>query len=270
MFKGSEYVYYLMYLVGFAIMMILNIKDCGRYKIEKKNAVIYTLYTYVAGVVGAMIMGKIYTAIAHALNDNSVSRVAIFGAVMITPIILVITFLIIKSDFRRNMDMLTPGIFIILASAKLGCFMNGCCGGFVCDFGIYNPEIGEKVFPVQIFEVLTMIAVIVLTQLYFKKTKHYVKGVAYPITAAVYSVTRFCWEEARYYPNERLKNVALGMTFWQICCIIVFVVSIIIIAVLYSDKVKQADIAAEKKLIAEERNKAIAKNNYKKKHKKKK
>ena len=115
MFSGSEYLYYVMYLVGFAIMMILNIKDRARYKIEKRKAVIYTLITYVYGVVGAMIMGSIYTAAAKHLGSNEVSRVAIFGAVIFTPIFLVLTFLLMRSDWRRNLDFLTPGIFIILA-----------------------------------------------------------------------------------------------------------------------------------------------------------
>ncbi|MCM1364209.1 MAG: prolipoprotein diacylglyceryl transferase [Faecalibacterium sp.] len=269
MFDGSQYVYYGMYLVGFAIMMILNIKDCGRYKIEKKNAVIYTLYTYVAGVVGAMLMGKIYTAVAQAVGINYTGRVAIFGAVMFTPIILVIIFMLSKSDVRRNMDMLTPGIFIILACAKFGCFFSGCCAGFVWEHGIYNPAIDEKVFPVQIFEVVTMIAVIVLTQLYFKKSKRYVKGTAYPITAAVYSVTRFLWEEARYYSSDRMKNLFLGLSLWQICCIIVFVVSVILIVILHSDKVKQMDIAKEKAIEQMEKEAKLEKAKKKKRKKKK-
>lgn len=267
MFKGSEYAYYGMYLVGFAIMMIINIKDCRRFKIEKKKAVIYTLYTYAAGVVGAMIMGKIFTAISRSVGENSGSRAAIFGAVMFTPIILVVTFLILKSDFRRNMDMLTPGIFIILVCAKFGCFLNGCCPGVVCNFGVYNPEIGEKVFPVQIFEVITMTAVIVFTQMYFKKSKNYVKGSAYPITAAAYSVTRFCWEEARYYASDNLKNLFLGLSFWQICCITVFAVSVILIIILHSDKVKKADIKAEEKRTAIERANVREKRKRRKKRK---
>ena len=62
MFEGSDYVYYAMYLVGFAIMMILNLRDHDRYHIGKKEAVLVTLVTYVAGVGGGMLMGKLYSA----------------------------------------------------------------------------------------------------------------------------------------------------------------------------------------------------------------
>ncbi len=263
MFSGSEYLYYVMYLVGFAIMMILNIKDRARYKIEKRKAVIYTLITYVYGVVGAMIMGSIYTAAAKHLGSNEVSRVAIFGAVIFTPIFLVLTFLLMRSDWRRNLDFLTPGIFIILACAKLGCFLDGCCAGFAWEKGIYNPRLGFKVFPVQIFESATMVIVIIATQLFCRKYKNYVKGMAYPVTAAVYSVTRFCWEEARYYSTQELSDVFLGLTFWQLSCIFVFLASIIMILVLKSKKVKEYD---EKKA-AQANAKKI---DYKKYHKKRK
>ncbi len=35
MFKGSEYAYYAMYLVGFAIMMIINLKNHKKYDLKK-------------------------------------------------------------------------------------------------------------------------------------------------------------------------------------------------------------------------------------------
>lgn len=232
MFPGSNIAYYLMYIVGFAVMMVIDVKTCGSYGIKKKTAVGYTLYTYFAGVAGAMIMGSIYTAVSHAYGYSSGSRVAIFGAVIFTPLFLLIMLMFTKSDKRRVMDMLTPGIFIILACAKFGCFLYGCCPGFVCESGIYNPHLGKTVFPEQLLESLSMIVLIVLLQLIFKRTKRFVPGTAYPITAAAYSVFRFCWEEARYYEAEELSNIVFGLTFWQLWCIGVFIVSIAVTAVL--------------------------------------
>lgn len=247
MFPGSDIVYKLMYVVGFAIMMIINLKTCDSHLISKKEAVLHTLFTYAAGVAGAMIMGKIYTAVAAPLGDTNGSNVAIFGAVVFTPIFLILLFLIDKTDIKENMDMFAPGIFAILACAKFGCMCEGCCAGFAWEHGIYNPKLDMRVFPVQIFEVVTMIAVICLTQLFFKKTKNYVDGTAYPITAAVYSVTRFCWEEARYYPDERLKHILGVFTFWQIWCIIVFIVCTVITILLYRETKKLAEYKAKKK-----------------------
>ena len=89
MFPGSDKVYYGMYLVGFAIMMMVNLKTYEKYDVTKKTAVVFTLITYVAGVCGAMIMGDMYTA-AIAKYDGGYSNVAIFGAVFFTPIFMTV------------------------------------------------------------------------------------------------------------------------------------------------------------------------------------
>ena len=65
MFKGSDYAYYGMYLVGFVIMMIVNLKTHKKYDLKKSITVIITLITYFAGVAGAMIMGDLYTVISE-------------------------------------------------------------------------------------------------------------------------------------------------------------------------------------------------------------
>ena len=245
MFRGSHYIYYGMYLVGFAILMIINLKDHERYKISRKNAVLYSLYTYVCGVVGAILMGKIYSALNSYLGFKADSTVAIFGAVVFTPFLLLV-FPIKRGEWKKALDMLTPGILIILACAKFGCSFAGCCAGFVWEHGIYNPIVGEKVFPIQVCEFVTMLIVLFVTQAYIRKSKHFVVGTAYPITFAVYSVTRFVWEFFRYYKYEELRTIIFGMTFWQFICLLVFVSSVTIIIVSrLQQKKKSAEMISE-------------------------
>ncbi len=250
MFEGSDIIYKGMYLVGFALMMIYSILKCKKHNISRQRAITMTLFTYAAGVGGALIMGKVFTLISTHFGLGQTSSVAIFGAVMFTPLFLLLGFIISeklfmmvkKSCWRDNIDLLTPGIFIILTCAKFGCMFAGCCQGFLCDsFGIYNPILEAKVFPIQIFEVITMILVLVLCHFLLKKYHIFPRGSAYPLTASVYSTTRFCWEFARYYESDKLRHLFFGLTLWQICCIIVIIVSIVIILYLRSPKQKKRD-----------------------------
>ena len=149
MFKGSNYAYYGMYIVGFALMMVINLKNCKKYEMKKAVTVILTLITYVAGVTGAMIMGDAYSSVISKFNDGD-SAVAIFGAVVFTPIFMTFAALILGQSWRNLMDMLAPGIFIILACAKFGCFLAGCCPGRECNFGIYNPNYEMTMFPSRV------------------------------------------------------------------------------------------------------------------------
>ncbi len=238
MFEKSSIFYDAMYVVGFALMMVWNLVDHKRYGIKKREAVLTTLYTYVCGVIGALLMGFIYTKVNAAFGYDEKSTVAIFGAVVFTPFLLLI-FPIKHRDWKSIMDMLAPGILLILTCAKLGCFVNGCCRGIVCEFGIHYPDSDYKNFPVQILEVATMLLVLLFTQLYVRKAKHFVAGTAYPITFAAYSVTRFCWEFFRYYPEEGMRHLILGLTFWQVVCCLTFVVCVVITIVLTANAKKQ-------------------------------
>ena len=241
MFEKSGIFYDAMYLVGFALMMVWNLADHKRYGIKKRDAVLTTLYTYVCGVIGALMMGFIYTKVNAAFGFEENSNVAIFGAVVFTPFLLLI-FPIKHRQWKSIMDMLAPGILLILTCAKFGCFINGCCVGFVCDWGVHYKNSDVTNFPVQIFEVATMLLVLLLTQLYVRKAKRFVAGTAYPITFAVYSVTRFCWEFFRFYPEEGMRHLICDLTFWQCVCCVTFVVCVTIIAVLTVKARKQPEI----------------------------
>lgn len=245
MFKGSNYAYYGMYLVGFAIMMAVNVINHEKYRIKKSKAVLYTLITYAFGVGGAMIMGSAYTRVMKNAGIKANSNVAIFGAVVFCPVFMLCLLFVAeklfgakKSCWRDVMDLLAPGIFIILTCAKFGCFMDGCCFGREWSWGIYKASIEATVFPVQIFEVGTMILVLLAGYFYTFRSGKFIRGTAYPFTAAVYSVTRFCWEFMRYYPSEEARHIMFGLTFWQFCCVIVFAVSVISIVLLKNVKEK--------------------------------
>ena len=241
MFPGSDVVYKLMYVVGFALMMLINIKTHKKYRLSTKNTVILTLITYVAGVTGAMLMSTIYSKIMYALGYSEPASVAIFGAVVFTPLFMTIASLVFRQDWRRVIDMLAPGIFIILACAKLGCFLFGCCHGIECSFGVMSPKINVTVFPIQIIEVFFMCFVIAFSFWYAFKSKRYVKGAVYPATSILYCFMRFFAEFFRYYENPGQRDILFGMTFWQICCVLVTIVSIIWLIILHTPKIKHLD-----------------------------
>ncbi len=247
MFPGANVVYKLMYLVGFSIMMVINIKTHKRYRLSTKKTVVLTLITYIAGVVGAMIMSNIYSKTMSLLGCSVSASVAIFGAVIFTPLFMTVASLIVKQDWRRVLDMLAPGIFIILACAKFGCFLNGCCHGIECSFGVMNPYINAVVFPIQIVEVFFMCLIIAFCFWYAFKSKRYIKGAVYPVTTILYCFMRFFAEYLRYYEYPIQRDVLFGMTFWQLCCVGVTIISVIWIFILNTNKIKALDEATLQK-----------------------
>lgn len=231
MFEKSGIFYDAMYVVGMILMMVFSLNTHKRFGIKKRDAVLYTIYSYICGISGALLMGWLYNQINHALGFESSSAVAIFGAVVFTPFFM-LAFPKVYQNWANIMDMLAPCGFVILTCAKFGCFINGCCYGVLSNFGIHYTNTDGKRFPVQLFEVLSMLLVLFLTQVYFRKTKHFVSGTAYPITFGCYSAVRFFWEFFRYYSTEQ-RHALFGLTIWQNICCVIFVVCAVITLVLY-------------------------------------
>ena len=210
-----------MYIIGFLLMMIVSLTTCKKHNLSKLNAFLFTLVSYVGGVAGAMFMGDQFTKVAVRYGGLE-SKVAIFGAVMFVPIFIIGAALIFGKPWRNVMDTMAPGGFIILTCAKFGCFIYGCCPGLPCEFGLYNPVFDMVMFPSQIFETVSMCFVVAFCFWYGLKYKNRVTGKSYPYTIMLYSVVRFAWEFIRYYDVEEMRHMFLGLTFWQLWCIVTF------------------------------------------------
>ena len=216
----------IMYIIGFIFMMVVSLSNYKRHGVSKKTAFLITLVSYYGGVAGAMFMGDQFTKVSVKYGGAE-SNVAIFGAVMFVPFYIIGAALLAGKPWRNVMDLMAPGGFMILACAKFGCFIYGCCPGIECEFGVYNYIYDKVMFPSQILESTTMCMVVAFCFWYSLRYKKRVPGKAYPLTIMIYSVVRFGWEFLRYYEIPEMSNMFLGMTFWQLWCIVTFAIGIV-------------------------------------------
>ncbi len=98
-------------------------------------------------------------------------------------------------------------------------------------WGVFSPYLRKTVFPVQIFESVSICAILILVYC-IKQTGFYRRGMAGPLAAGFYGLVRFCWEYKRFYTPE-MRNYAGGFTLWQLFCILTAAVAAIWLAVLY-------------------------------------
>lgn len=236
--------YYIMHAAGFGLMAVVTVRRCEKKGVERRRGVVYALFTILSGILGAMLMGQIYTAASHAVGESETSYVAIFGAVVFTPGFLMTALALLK---RRDpavragqiLDCVTPGSFLAVMCGKTGCFLYGCCWGVPWERGVFNPLAGGRVFPVQLCEVASMLAVLLVVGA-AEKSSFFRTGMAYPLTAALYAAVRFGWEFLRGY-TPRMRRFLWGMTFWQLCCVGVFAVSVVALVILASKRKTPAE-----------------------------
>src|SRR6056297_2348186 len=139
---------------------------------------------------------------------------------------------IFKVDVLEVSDFFSPSIALGGFFAKLGCLFNGCCFGIPCgqDFplathfstfsnaGHFYP--GIPLYPVQLFESITWLAVFIILNLRQKNKKY--TGELIIIMAYIYCSSRFFIEFIRFHE----KAQALSST--QILCIVILVIALIL------------------------------------------
>lgn len=249
----GNYIYHAMYAVGFVLMLLFNVFiNYKAYKFTRLRTFVYSLITFAYGYLGAMFIGFLYNVIASIKGLTGTIRVDMIGAILFMllwiPTVHVENYIrkrkakpnynidakrtkIEHISFRDTLDFIAPGAFIVLACIKFGCNFSGCCFGVESDWGVFSPKIFTTVFPIQIFEFAT-ICLIIITTYFIKQTKFYRRGMGGPLAVAMYAFSRFCWEFLRYYTPE-FKNFFLGLSIWQLICVVIFVIVFVWVIGLY-------------------------------------
>ena len=243
------YIYDSMYVVGFILMIILNSLKYNIYNITRLRSVVYTVLSGAYGMLGLLVFGKLYNAIAAIKGLTPNINVDMLGGVLFLLFCIPITVcaekffrkLIARKkngehkeikavSLRDTLDSITPGLIILSVCGKIGCHFAGCCYGIECSWGIQLPY-GSRLFPVQLCEAATLFLILIASY-YIKQTKFFRRGMATPLVAAMYLFARFCWEFLRYYVSE-MRHFFLGLSLWQIFCVVIFIVVAVWIIVLY-------------------------------------
>lgn len=109
---------------------------------------------------------------------------------------------LLKIEWSRACDFLTFAPLISQAVGHCGCLFVGCCQGYPNNWGLYHPTRFQILFPVQVFEIITATAIIVVLLIWAKKRDYVPDKRQYPIMMIMFGMTRFVWEFFRN--NEKI------------------------------------------------------------------
>lgn len=158
-----------------------------------------------------------------------------FGLLYFMPLVLFAFFFFISVNPFKQTDLITPAYPLALFFVKLGCFCDGCCGGFECDWGLmnYHYDSGpKKEFPTQLVEAGLALLIFVFLLWYRKRAK---EGTLFPIYLIIYSATRFFSEFTSNKPD-----ILWHLKTYHILCIIGVILGIaeLMLVLRYSEKIK--------------------------------
>lgn len=122
---------------------------------------------------------------------------------------------LVRLPFGRIVDYLAPSMALQKALGHLVCPFVGCCHGYACSWGIWNPIKDVRVFPNQWLESFVAFAIVWYLLRLAKKEKYTGRGKVYITFLLIYGSTRFLLEFLR--DNDKLllgvSNLALHALF---------------------------------------------------------
>lgn len=206
--------YKIVMICGFFALFILMFMRRNRYNLTVGQTVLFTLCVIVSGVFGTKVM--------FALESGGRwSGFSFFGAVFIVPLLMMLLGRLVKLKPLQSLDACAPCGALMVGVMRIGCLIEGCCGGWLC-------TIGNTTFrwPTQIMECIADICILVL--LLRKEKKDPGSGQLYFLFMASYGIMRFCIEFLRESKSHTLFHLS---HVWAIISIIIGV-----LMYLYIDK----------------------------------
>lgn len=120
-----------------------------------------------------------------------------------------------KVPAGKVIDFAAPSQALNQAIGHFVCPFAGCCQGYACSWGIWNPLLDERVFPNQWLECLVALAIFIYLYRLAEREKYVGTGRVYAMFLVIFGGTRFLLEFLR--DNDKLffgvSNLALHASF---------------------------------------------------------
>jgi phosphatidylglycerol:prolipoprotein diacylglycerol transferase len=127
--------YYTMMLAGFVFMLVLMLRRRSRYGLKAWQAVLFTVCVMFSGVLGC----KVLYTLEHWGEPFTLGGFSFFGAVFLVPPLMALLGLPFRLRPGRSICAAAPCVNAMIGTIRVGCFFNGCCGGWATASGFIWP-----------------------------------------------------------------------------------------------------------------------------------
>jgi len=128
-----------------------------------------------------------------------------------------------RFEFGVFADMFGPAVPLAQALGRMGCFLNGCCFGLVCEppWGMVFPHhrLQQPYLPTQIYEAIILVCLAIGLDRYYRRNT--VPGQVMVGYLYLYSLERFLIEFIRFESVE--ESYIFGLTLAQSTCLVMLI-----------------------------------------------
>ncbi len=213
----NVYSYGLLIALGYTLGTILILREARKENLDSSAIFDMLLLQLIVGICGSRLLFILeYTPDKLAFTNFFAFEqggLTFYGAVISSIIFDLLYIKYRQLPFWKVMDCTGYGLPAGIALARLGCLLNGCCYGTVCNYswGMQFAAAGpEKVHPTQLYESLG--ALLIWYLLYKLRPRRRNYGEIFLACMASYGLLRFFIEFVR----AENPQIVLGLTMAQI------------------------------------------------------
>jgi len=223
--------YGVMVAVGFLVGLWRAVRASGRKGISSAEVVDAALYILLAGVIGARIVYVSHEWSYYRENLAEIPKIwdaglSFYGALAASALVAYVYTKRKAIVFAGFADLLAPSVALGYAFARIGCFLNGCCGGIptVLPWGVrFHDPFDSSIFtppchPTQLYSSAASLAI--LATLAWIDRKGYRDGTVFAAYLALYGGTRFMIEFLRV--GQRIAIGPVHLTLAQLVSLPLF------------------------------------------------
>ncbi len=184
--------YYTAMVLGYAAMLVLMLLRRRRelYRLNPIKSVLFATFVLILGVLGCKILFILENIPYIRKNGLSFGGFSLFGAVLLVPLLMPLLGKLLRLDVRASLDSAAICCVAMLGTIRVGCFLNGCCGGKIFMFEHFDFS-----FPTQLME--SACDFLILFFLLKKEKDGAASGLLYPLFLLLYGSVRFSIEFLR-------------------------------------------------------------------------
>lgn len=227
--KGwSDDIYNSIVIIAFAAQMLFLIFYRKKYGLTLWQSIVAVLVIYPASYFWMLVLAWVENGFKN-WGANNIVRVYVYA-----PLICIAAAKLIKLPSRKIIDYVAPSMALQQVIGHSVCPFAGCCQGYACSWGIWNPGSGTRLFPNQWLECIVSVIIVWYLLRLAKQEKYAGTGRVYAMFLLIFGGTRFFLEFLR--DNEKL---ILGVSGLALHALFMVLVGTAWLMVLYEKDKKQ-------------------------------
>lgn len=212
--KGwSDDIYSGVVIFAFVAQLIFLIFYRKKYVITLMQSILTVLLVYPAAYFWMLVLTWIENGFQN-WGENNIIRMYVYA-----PLICVAVAKLLAIPARKMIDYLAPSMALQQVIGHSICPFAGCCQGYACSWGIWNPVTDTYLFPNQWLECLVALTIVIYLLRLAKREKYVGTGRVYAMFLVIFGGTRFLLEFLR--DNDKLIFGISNLAFHALFMVIV-------------------------------------------------